>query len=1083
MVAWSKSDGGNGSDASGAAVLYRRRPLRKAGVVLLGLLLVLLIALAVAWIERRPIANDILAREMEKRGVQATYHLDRIGLRTQQISDIVIGDPRRPDLTARFAQVEMRIKWDGSIQVYRIVARGVRLRGRVAGGKVSWGQIDKFLPPPSGKPFRFPNIVLDVADTGVALTTPFGPLGFAVQGAGNLTGGFKGRIAAASPRLVPGKCELVGMRASVALTIEARRPHVVGPLNAARFACPQSRIALVEPRMEVDTRFSEAFASFDGNGRMTVASLSAGDNGLAALNGTLSFIGNPKAARGDIDLSAQRARLGAIFADRTRLNGKYLLGAAQGNMVLVADYEANSAALAPSVTAGFTGPLASARQTPLGPIAAAIGNAIIRTSRGFDAKGALRLVNFPGGGAARIETADARSPGGGRIRVSGGDGDGVTYYWPSGKIRVDGLIETQGGGLPTARVELSQPRSGAPMSGVANIAPYATGGARIALAPVRFAAARDGSTAVDTIALLDGPFSGGRVRGLRIPISGRIGGKGGFEFGRGCVDTRFAELQAGSLRLGPTRLPLCAVGPAILYQRAGGPLVMGASVNRLRLVGQLGKSPVTITAANARLVGGDSFGATALTMRLGQNEAPLLLNANKVRGTFDGRGSNGTFTGAGGTIGKVPLLLSDAAGRWRVDKGNLAVDGALTVSDRAEQSRFYPLRSDNVRFTLADDMIRAIGTLKHPASGTRVTDVVIRHRLSSGVGDAVLDVPAIRFGQGLQPEELTRLTEGVIALVNGTVSGRGRIAWDEKAVTSTGDFGTDDLDLAAAFGPVTGIKGRMHFSDLLGLTTDPGQSLTVATINPGILVENGIVTYQLLPDQKVRVEGGRWPFMGGELILRETVLNFGKPSPKRLTFEVVGLDAHRLIDSFGFKEINAFGIFDGVLPMIFDENGGRIVGGRLDSRAEGGTLAYDGVVSRANLGMFGGLAFDALRSLRFKAMIVRLDGDLAGEFATRLTIDQVALGETTKTQRFIKTINRIPFKFNVTIKGPFRALIATAKAFKDPRAVVNQALPVPLDQIPGIATDVRRREEDQTQTQTPVGREIEITSTPPAQGE
>ena len=73
--------------------------------------------------------------------------------------------------------------------------------------------------------------------------------------------------------------------------------------------------------------------------------------------------------------------------------------------------------------------------------------------------------------------------------------------------------------------------------------------------------------------------------------------------------------------------------------------------------------------------------------------------------------------------------------------------------------------------------------------------------------------------------------------------------------------------------------------------------------------------------------------MGGRLILQETILNFGKPTAKRLTFEVVGLDAHDFVAELGFKELEATGIFDGVLPMIFDENGGRIVGGRLDAAA------------------------------------------------------------------------------------------------------------------------------------------------------
>ena len=168
--------------------------------------------------------------------------------------------------------------------------------------------------------------------------------------------------------------------------------------------------------------------------------------------------------------------------------------------------------------------------------------------------------------------------------------------------------------------------------------------------------------------------------------------------------------------------------------------------------------------------------------------------------------------------------------------------------------------------------------------------------------------------------------------------------------------------------------------------------MTVKSINPGILVENGVIHYQLLPGQLVKIERGEWPFMGGRLILQETVLNFGRPTAKRLTFEVVGLDAKTFVDSLGFKEIAATGTFDGVLPMIFDEDGGRIVGGRLDARPPGGTLSYVGVINRADMGMMAKIAFDALKELRYRSMIVRLDGDLAGEFTSRLTIEQLGLG-------------------------------------------------------------------------------------------
>jgi len=493
------------------------------------------------------------------------------------------------------------------------------------------------------------------------------------------------------------------------------------------------------------------------------------------------------------------------------------------------------------------------------------------------------------------------------------------------------------------------------------------------------------------------------------------------------------------------------------------------------LAGQLGKSPARIVAQRARLLGVDRFDAAGLGLRLGNPDAPVLIEAKQIDGRI-GKTLTGTFTGGSGVIGNIPLAIGDARGRWSFAKA-LTVDGALTVTDRSDKLKFRPLASDNVHFVLGGNRITTTGTLRNPGSGAAVTDVAIVHNLASAQGSADLDVAALRFSPGgLQPDDLTPLTEGVIALVDGTIRGRGRIDWAGTRVTSTGEFSTGATNLAAAFGPVTGLAGTIHFTDLLSFETAPGETVRLGTVNTGILVENGVLRYQLLPGQLVRIERGEWPFMGGRLVLRETILNLGKPTPKRLTFEVVGLDAKQLVDSFGFKEIAATGVFDGVLPMIFDEDGGRIVGGRLDSRDPGGALAWQGVMNKANLGLFGSLAFDALRDLRFNNMIVRLDGDLAGEFASRLTIDRVALGNTS-TQRFLKSVNKIPFKFNVSIKGPFRALIGVAKSFNDPRPTIRDALPEPIANLPDDAVIITKIDDTQQQTQTPV--KDQVTRTPP----
>jgi hypothetical protein len=1067
-------------------VYVRRYRGRKAFMALgIGLLILLLVALAALWIARRPIATGFLEREFDRRGVEATYRLDRVGLRTQQISNLVIGNPRRPDLTARFAQIQTRIKWNGSVEVYRVVARGVRLRGRIVKGKVSWGQIDKLLPPPTDKPFALPDFVLDVADSSIALGTPFGPLGVSLEGAGNLSGGFKGKVAVASPRLVPGVCRIENLRANVAVEVEARRPHVQGPLRVARLACPKSRFEIVEPRFDINSRFNESFTRYDGSGRMAIRTLVAAENGLSGFVGDLTFRGDPTATYGAVKLSARQSRLATIYAERTRLAGRYRLGVTGGTFVMVGDYAANSATLDPSMMASITGPLAAAAKTPIGPVATAIGNAVRRTVANFDAVGEFRMVNFPGGGAARIGTAQVTGPNGARVVIGGGDG--VTYYWPAGRIRVDGGVATTGGGLPTGRITIRQPRNGAPMSGVAHFAPYAVQGSRLAMAPIRFAAGRDGSTQVSMLAQVDGAFPDGRVRGLRLPISATLSPNGGFTMGRGCVVVSVDYLKFRVLELGRTRLPVCADGqPSIIAQNPGGPLRIGARVNGLNLAGRLGQTPLRVSADTARIIGGNRFTAADFAMRMGNPDAPIIFDANSLQGTFQGSGVSGTFADANGLVGRVPVAMSNADGRWRFYKGDLTVNGGVTVTDRAANPRFYPLRSENFAFTLSGDNIRAGGSLLHPGSKTLVSEVAIRHNLASGVGNALLDVPGIQFGEGLQPEELTRLSEGVIALVQGTVTGQGRINWAGSGnVTSSGEFSTANMDLAAPFGPVTGLTTTVRFTDLLGLETAPGQVASIKSINPGILVENGVLRYQLLPNQMVKIERGEWPFMGGRLILRETVLNFSRPTSKRLTFEVVGFDANQFVQSFGFDGLQLTGTFDGVLPMIFDASGGRIVGGRLDAREPGGTFKYTG--TRPKAGLAAGVAFDLLGNLRYRAMIIRLDGELAGEFASRFAISDIALG-TEGGGGFVsglvrRAFRKVPLKVNLSITGPFRALIQTAKGFRDPTAVIAPVMPFPLD-APGIVTETRtlRKEEDQTQTRPP-DEKVTVSPQPPTGSE
>jgi translocation and assembly module TamB len=84
------------------------RKARRVLAVLLALLGIVSLLLLSLWLARKPIATDLIDRELARRGVPARYEVKRIGFRTQRLEGLSIGDPRNPDLTAEWVEVDLR---------------------------------------------------------------------------------------------------------------------------------------------------------------------------------------------------------------------------------------------------------------------------------------------------------------------------------------------------------------------------------------------------------------------------------------------------------------------------------------------------------------------------------------------------------------------------------------------------------------------------------------------------------------------------------------------------------------------------------------------------------------------------------------------------------------------------------------------------------------------------------------------------------------------------------------------------------------------------------------------------------------
>ena len=211
------------------------------------------------------------------------------------------------------------------------------------------------------------------------------------------------------------------------------------------------------------------------------------------------------------------------------------------------------------------------------------------------------------------------------------------------------------------------------------------------------------------------------------------------------------------------------------------------------------------------------------------------------------------------------------------------------------------------------------------------------------------------FSPSLQPVQISELARGVVANVAGVVTTHADLQFGPAGIGGSAQIRLTDLALAtAALGPVSGINGAITFDDLPRLHTPPKQILHIASLDPGVRVDDAIVEFQVLDAGSVRAERISWPFTGGTMTVRPTIFRV-EAAHRSFSVVVDGLDAAQFLQRFEIKNLTATGRFDGVLPLVFDGATGRIDGGLLAARAEGGVLQYVGNVGRkawAQLGVW-----------------------------------------------------------------------------------------------------------------------------------
>lgn len=995
----------------------RRWRVWAGGIALAGLVILVLL-----WVQRAPIAHRVIAGELARRQVPATYRVSALSPGRAELSDVRIGDAARPDLIARRLAVSLRWGLSGPV-VTGIDADGLAVRGRVGeDGTLRLGALDRLRPAPSGQPFTLPDLRLALTDARADIATPAGAVTLTGAGSGNLARDFTGQVALSMARPTLAGCAATGFAARGAVKTGGATIGWTGPIRLTALDCGGATATAVAA--EADVTLPERLDNIDGTLRLVATD-----------------------ARG-FDASARRlafdGRIGGQFAGPAY--------SATGT-VTVAGLAASSGLRARIAKAGE-----GFDSLPIGALLTHASRAAARAAEAVDLTAPVNARLAGRSGRVTLGGVEMSSASGARVLLN--QGKGVTIDIPSGRWSVDGDVALAGGGLPSLHASLLGDLGDEGWSARIRLDPYAAGDAQLRAGPLFIGSTGHGIVVQGDVAM-DGPLAGGRVTGLAIPLAVERHHNGDLLIApdRRCLDIAFERLTVADVRLDAARLPLCRSGGALLALSANGGLSGGFRVGAPALSGSMAGNPLALSAATLDLgVKGSSAAPniavtlTSLGLKMGAVGETSEAAAPRLTLALAGNRASGRVEGLSGRLVNVPLLIDQGDADLRLDGGAIIATGTARVRDAAADPRFNPVRAEDIRLRFAEARLTGTARLANIARNVTAGTLTLSHDFTRGAGQADLAASDLTFGSALQPDDLTPLTRGIVANVVGTVSGAGQIRWSEAGVSSDGAFSTEALALAAAFGPVNGLSGTIRFSDLLGMETPPGQIVSLAEVNPGVAVKDGTIRYQLLPGLKVGIESGQWPFAGGTLSLDAAVLDFSQPVDRALTFRVIGLDAARFVQELEFENMAATGVFDGVLPMIFNVEGGRIEGGRIVARQPGGTLAYVGELSQADIGSAGKIAFDALKAMRYRSLAIDLDGALDGEIVSRVSFDGINEAPVDLTgSPLAPKLTGLPFRFNVRVQAPFRGLMNTARSFSDAGATIRQAVPPDPDTIPGAA--------------------------------
>ena len=308
------------------------------------------------------------------------------------------------------------------------------------------------------------------------------------------------------------------------------------------------------------------------------------------------------------------------------------------------------------------------------------------------------------------------------------------------------------------------------------------------------------------------------------------------------------------------------------------------------------------------------------------------------------------------------------------------------LRDESEVPRFTPL-SGNARFSGSSSQLDVAGrvhdSLQRLGVGLKATA-----DLESGTGELELLLDPLEFEPGgVQPAQLAPLLADWVEDASGEVEGRLSARFEAGRSSLRGELALRELDFSVGAATFQGINGTFAVVGPDPLTTPEEQLLSIALIDLGLPLVDGLVAFRLDPGGVIQVREAHWSWAGGTISTAATTLD-PAADVNELRLEASNVDMARLLAQLDLEGLSGTGTVSGSIPLVRRGDQVHVQGALLAAHPPGGTLRYQPAtavesVGRSQPGSMG-VALKALSDFRYESLELQLDGDTRGEMKLRI---------------------------------------------------------------------------------------------------